>query len=529
MPASFGESQKLDYLWKKLGYGVAKTSIPPPGSGSKEAFNESIASPLLYRGDLVWTDSGSIPATPPANTTSIVQVYKDGGGSYSPTVECTEDLTAPDNQTWKTNLANWIPTQFGDNYLVVVYVDTTGSTTPQTTGTRLFQAGSGSDDTWFFDYQAGILNFNGATIPSSIAGGVTGKSVFIVGYRYVGTLGVGGNTGNITFSNTTISSSLANATITLQPTGTGLVSIDTTTGLILPVGNTAQRPGYPTYATTSLATIRYNNALSYIEYFNGATWTELGAGSGNATISDQQITPDGTSVVYTLNQDTNQTSILVGINGINQIPGAAYSVTGNLITFSEAPLPSDAIDIRFLAATSTRNKILNGDGTTYVSATDSSTVVANIAGSTVMTISTTGVSVVGNITANNINSSNADLAEMYAADQPYAPGTVLSFGGIAEVTQSTQDADPVVAGIVSTNPAHCMNSGLASAYPVVLTLMGRVPCQVQGSVKVGAMMVSAGNGRARAELNPAMGTVIGKALEAFNGNVGVIEVVVGRL
>ena len=45
MAASFGESQKLDYLWKKLGYGVAKTSIPPPGSGSKEAFNESIASP----------------------------------------------------------------------------------------------------------------------------------------------------------------------------------------------------------------------------------------------------------------------------------------------------------------------------------------------------------------------------------------------------------------------------------------------------------------------------------------------------
>lgn len=43
------------------------------------------------------------------------------------------------------------------------------------------------------------------------------------------------------------------------------------------------------------------------------------------------------------------------------------------------------------------------------------------------------------------------------------------------------------------------------------------------------MMVSAGNGRARAEANPAMGTVIGKALKAFNGSEGVIEVVVGRL
>jgi hypothetical protein len=43
------------------------------------------------------------------------------------------------------------------------------------------------------------------------------------------------------------------------------------------------------------------------------------------------------------------------------------------------------------------------------------------------------------------------------------------------------------------------------------------------------MMVSAGNGYARAEPSPAMGTVIGKALEDFAGDFGTIEVVVGRL
>ena len=42
-------------------------------------------------------------------------------------------------------------------------------------------------------------------------------------------------------------------------------------------------------------------------------------------------------------------------------------------------------------------------------------------------------------------------------------------------------------------------------------------------------MVSAGNGRARAESNPKLGSVIGKALEAFNGEFGTIEIVVGRL
>jgi hypothetical protein len=43
------------------------------------------------------------------------------------------------------------------------------------------------------------------------------------------------------------------------------------------------------------------------------------------------------------------------------------------------------------------------------------------------------------------------------------------------------------------------------------------------------MMVSAGAGRARAEANPAIGTVIGKALADHDGADGVIEVVVGRV
>ena len=123
----------------------------------------------------------------------------------------------------------------------------------------------------------------------------------------------------------------------------------------------------------------------------------------------------------------------------------------------------------------------------------------------------------------------ADLAEKYTADADYAPGTVVSFGGSAEVTVATTDADPLVAGVVSTSPAYCMNSGLTGDHVVTVALVGRVPCQVEGPVARGAMMVSAGNGRARAETNPAMGTVIGKALEAFDGDTGTIEIVVGRL
>jgi hypothetical protein len=43
------------------------------------------------------------------------------------------------------------------------------------------------------------------------------------------------------------------------------------------------------------------------------------------------------------------------------------------------------------------------------------------------------------------------------------------------------------------------------------------------------MLVSAGSGFARASNNPSIGTVIGKALEDFDGAEGTIEIVVGRI
>jgi hypothetical protein len=123
----------------------------------------------------------------------------------------------------------------------------------------------------------------------------------------------------------------------------------------------------------------------------------------------------------------------------------------------------------------------------------------------------------------------ADLAEKYTSDADYAPGTVVMFGGDAEVTRCDTDSCSAVVGVVSSNPAYLMNSGLTGEHVAAVALMGRVPCAVQGPVTRGALMVSAGNGRARAETNPAPGTIIGKAVESFNGSVGTIEILVGRV
>jgi len=81
----------------------------------------------------------------------------------------------------------------------------------------------------------------------------------------------------------------------------------------------------------------------------------------------------------------------------------------------------------------------------------------------------------------------ADLAENYVADADYAPGTVVVFGGEAEITISKDAADERVAGVISTNPAHLMNAG-QPGLPVALR--GRVPVRVIGPVFKGDSLVT---------------------------------------
>jgi hypothetical protein len=180
---AISNGQKIDYLWKKLGYGAAKTDT----NSNKLAINEAIPSPLLLRGDKIWSNAGSIPTIIPATTTSIVEVYLGTNA-----IECAEDNTATAKRTWKTNETDWIPPEFGSTYQVKVYAAASGAADP-TTGTQLFAAGSGNNDEWFFDYQAGVLNFIGDNLPSSLGS----LKVYIVGARYVGATGTNSVDGDL--------------------------------------------------------------------------------------------------------------------------------------------------------------------------------------------------------------------------------------------------------------------------------------------------------------------------------------------
>lgn len=126
----------------------------------------------------------------------------------------------------------------------------------------------------------------------------------------------------------------------------------------------------------------------------------------------------------------------------------------------------------------------------------------------------------------------ADLAENYQADNSYEPGTVLSFGGNAEVTLAIKSHDTAVAGIVSTNPAHLMNSALTGENVVALALQGRVPCLVRGPVDKGTILVSSNRAGVAEAMNYDLfkpGCILGKSLETIpDDSIQFIEVVVGR-
>lgn len=172
------DTQKVDYLWKKIGYGRVKTDV----NSIKNATNESISSPLLLRGEEVWAESYQIPSTIPSSSTNEVTVYLT-----SNPVECTADITSSTNRTWKSGTVDWIPPEIGSTYLIKAYLHTSGdAANAATSGTQVFGAGSGNNDEWFFDYKSGVLNFIGTNLPS----GISGKSVYISGAVYTGIKGV---------------------------------------------------------------------------------------------------------------------------------------------------------------------------------------------------------------------------------------------------------------------------------------------------------------------------------------------------
>ena len=344
------------------------------------------------------------------------------------------------------------------------------------------------------------------------------------GFSVTGAVSASGNAniGNAVFfvNTSTNTASFGNATQTTN----AIVAFNAPTSVLMPVGNTAQRP-----STGVTGMLRFNTTNNSFEVFNNSAWANVGAPTFTV-IADESFSGDGSTANFTLTNSGQTTlSCLVSINGILQIPTTAYSVSGNTLAFTEAPAVGDAIDVREITTTTSVTSLSNGTGSITIDSSGNINVSGNIIPSG------NGVANIGSSTnrfnyiyATATSAQYADLAEKYVADAAYEPGTVVSFGGTKEVTVSVATPDRAVAGVISTNPSYIMNGTLEAEFVATVAFTGRVPTKVTGPVRKGDLMVSNGDGTARADADPKVGTVIGKALEDFDGATGTIEVVVGR-
>ena len=269
---------------------------------------------------------------------------------------------------------------------------------------------------------------------------------------------------------------------------------------------------------------------------NGSQLTGLAATYGNANV-----------VANLAALGSNPVSSTGNITGGNILTGGLVSVTGNItggniITTGAGGAISGSGNITagnfltgglFSATGNVRGGnlltagLISAAGTLTVNSGNAATAIINGAGNAQGNIGSAS-NYFNQLFAQATTALYADLAEVYAADAEYSPGTVVSFGGDQEVTRSVTEGDARVAGVISENPSYLMNSGLQAEHRAAVALTGRVPTLVIGPVRKGDMMISAGNGWARACATPAMGTVIGKALKTFDGDSGIIEIVAGR-
>ena len=151
-----------------------------------------------------------------------------------------------------------------------------------------------------------------------------------------------------------------------------------------------------------------------------------------------------------------------------------------------------------------------------------------------LTGATTG-SFSGTVTANLFSGTAtaaryADLAEVYATDADYAPGTVVMIGGEAEITQTLSRAETEVFGVISTDPAYLMNKD-ADGLPVAL--QGRVPVKVVGPVAKGERLISSdipgvAVGVSEEDFAHQLQAIIGRSLENKTDEAeSLVEAVIG--
>lgn len=333
--------------------------------------------------------------------------------------------------------------------------------------------------------------------------------------------------------------------------GTVTLDIGAGTGITVNADNIAVNMN--AFSTTDLAeganlyftSARSNSAMdAYLVGGNGLTYSSgtfaVGAGDGITVNTDNVALTSG---IITTGAKTYGTA--------SDVPAITVDTYGRVTSISNTSISitvSQVSDFTSAANTAIDARVSGGNGLTYsggilaVGAGSYITVGADTVAVDASTTNTAGKVVArdgaGNVYANYFvgtatAAQYADLAENYLADADYLPGTVLVFGGDAEVTAATTYDSTRVAGVVTTQPAHVMNSHLVGLNVACIALRGRVPVKVKGVVRKGDVLVTAGEGHigyAVAALYPRdvpAAAMVGKAItDKLDAGPGVVEALI---
>ena len=389
-----------------------------------------------------------------------------GNGSFLTGIDATGISNGTSNVSVASNAATTVGVA-GTTRLTIAATGTTVAGVMTATG-NISTAGTGNISGGNVIATGNIDAAKVSTTGTIVAAGlVTGSGLNTAGIITDGTMSI--QTGSLT-SVANIAAG-GNVTVTGNVSGGNII----TAGAVLPTGN----------VTTAAGNINAGNTI--------------------ATGTTQAVTVSGTTLVHATGSggaSNTTTGALRSAGGLgvveNAFIGGLATITGATTAGSFVSAGSATVGSLSTAGTLTVNSgdavtaVING-GTNGVGNVGSSSKTFNVIHATTFS----GVSTTAKY---------ADVAEQYLADQEYDPGTVVSIGGVYEITLCGLGDHP--AGVISTDPAYLMNSGLTAGLPVAL--VGRVPVRIFGSVQKGQKVYSDIMGRASKN---AAGQLVGISLE----------------
>jgi hypothetical protein len=215
--------------------------------------------------------------------------------------------------------------------------------------------------------------------------------------------------------------------------------------------------------------------------------------SGNVVVTGD-LTVNGTTTTVATTNTVVSDSLMELANGTT---GAPANDSGIVIERGDS-------NNAFIGFDESEDKFKMGTGTFTGASTGNLTI-------------TTGT-LVANLEGTATAAEYSDVAERFAADTAYEPGTVVALGGAEEITQVNEEASDEVFGVVSSlqQAAFKMNGGAGNdeTHPYI-AMTGRVNVKVIGTVNKGDRLISAsvpGYAKAATKAECTAFNVIGRAL-----------------